>query len=770
MPASSPGYPPVVVDYTKNTLQQQLREATQALAAARAEAAASQHLLAHALHEASEGLLLVDAAQCVRQVNEALCRRFGLSAPPARWVGQPAALLVAELHPHLADPAALDHLLAHPAPGYHLLPLCGQQAVAVQVRPLPTAAGGGYLLSIRPVPTAPPPAVAQAILDALPAAVLVHDAQGSLVYQNPAMQQLARHADPVGLTALAGSPARATEAPAPPPVAEARLTLGSGEVRWVQCTHGPVPAPGGGPPLGLVLGTDITDLKHAQQVLQRARDEAEAAAQAREAFLATMSHEIRTPLTGVLGMADQLAKTPLDGQQQQLLSIMRTSGHFLLRVLNETLDMSQVTSGKPALAHAPFEFCEVAREALAPLAWQATQKGLDFQLLPVGGPAPYPQVLGDGHRLRQILVNLVGNALKFTSQGFVHVRSQVLARAADSLTLQVEVADSGIGMAVGEQARIFDLFTQASPAIRPQYGGSGLGLGICRALVQHMGGTLGVASQPGVGSTFTFMLTLPLAVPDLRPALPATGATRAGALAGLRVLLVDDNEISRSVARYLLLHWGATVHEAGSGAEALASFAAHPVEVILLDIEMPGLSGLEILAQLRQHPDPRRAATPAIALTANAFRADTERYLAAGFAAHLAKPFSEEGLYQQLVGYCPVAAPGIPDLTYLHTQAQGNEALITKIISAFLRNTPPLVLDLRTAADAGHWAAVASLAHHLRSNMQVLGIRAEADCLAVLQGPLPAEPGRTAQAFAHAARQLADGLATALRVLPGYLP
>ena len=759
------GYSPEVVDCVSEAfLQHQLREAARALATARAELAASEHLLAQALHEASEGLLLVDAAQRVHQVNEALCGCFGLSTPPACWVGQPVALLVAELRQQLADPAALDHLLAHPAPGYHRLPLCNQQAVAVQVRPLPTAAGGGYLLSTRPAPAAPPQAGAQAILDALPAAVLVRDAQGHVVYQNLAMQQLAHEAlaDPAGLTAFS--------AEAPPLMADTCLSLGAEETCWLRCAHGVVPAVGSEPPLAVVVGTDITDLKRTQQALQQARDGAEAATQAREAFLATMSHEIRTPLTGVLGMADQLANTPLDGQQRQLLSIMRTSGHFLLSVLNETLDMSQVTSGKLALAHVPFEFCALVHEALAPLAWQATQKGLDFQLLPVGGQAPYPWVLGDDHRLRQVLVNLVGNALKFTAQGFVHVRSQVLARTADALTLQIEVADSGIGMAAGEQAHVFDLFAQASPAIRAQYGGSGLGLGICRALVQHMGGTLSVASQPGAGSTFTFTLTLPLAVPDLRPALPATSAPRAGTLAGLRVLLVDDNEISRGVARYLLLHWGATVHEASSGAEALALFADHPVEVVLLDIEMPGLSGLEVLAQLRQHSDSQRAATPVIAFTANAFRADTERYLAAGFAAHLAKPFGEEGLYQQLVGYCPVAAPGIPDLTYLHTQAHGNEALITKIINAFLRNTPPLLLDLRAAVDAGRWAAAASLVHHLRSNMQVLGIRAEAGCLAVLQGPLPAGPGPAAQAFARAARQLADGLATALRVLPGYLP
>jgi signal transduction histidine kinase len=414
------------------------------------------------------------------------------------------------------------------------------------------------------------------------------------------------------------------------------LTLDLGEVRWLQTVTCPLPGPDG-EALGLSIGTDITARVAAKQASQRAREVAEAAMQAKETFLACMSHEIRTPLNGVLDMADQLAKTPLAPQQQHLLSIVRTSGHFLLGVLNNYLDMSKISRSKLELAQAPFELCQLASEALALLAWQATDKGLDFACTPLGQPAPFPLVLGDSHRLNQVLVNLVGNALKFTSQGYVHVRSRVLAQTDDTLTLQVAVADSGIGIGIAadKQEVIFEFFTQASPDIQRQYGGSGLGLSLCRALVQRMGGTLTVASQPGTGSTFTVELTLPKAVPTLRPATLAAPPGQANSLASLRVLLVDDNEINRSVTRFQLAPWGTVLHEAGSGPEALALLAAQPFDVVLLDIQMPGMDGLEVLAALRRHPDPQRAATPAIAFTANAFRADTERYLAAGFASYL---------------------------------------------------------------------------------------------------------------------------------------
>ena len=767
---SAPDRPPTLrpEPLGKVAARQRIRELEQAVAAAQADAFAVRKLLDDSLQETGEGLLLVNKEGRVRLLNEALCGLFGLGPPPASWLGQPAALLLAQLRTRLAEPAALDHLLARPATGYAALTLANLQLIELKVRPLAPAAGGGYLLCGRLATSSPGARRRQqdatlAFTSAQnPHPVLRLSATGEQLYANAAAEQILA-ALPSAALLQAELRARTQAALHDGQTSKTSINLDDNYLFEVAVV------PFAAANYANVYLVDISPRYRAEQALRRAKEAAEAAAAAREAFLAHMSHEIRTPLNGVLGMATQLAKTPLDSQQQQLLSIVRTSGHFLLGVLNDVLDMSKITSGKLELDQAPFEFCQVASEALALLAWQAAEKGLEFKFLPLGQPAPYPWLLGDAHRLSQVLVNLVGNALKFTDQGHVHVRSRVLAQTADALTLQIEVADSGSGIAADKQELIFEFFTQEHPAIQQQYGGSGLGLSICRALVQQMGGTLAVASQPGAGSTFALVLTLPRAVPELRPAPTPAPASRAGSLAGLRVLLVDDNEINRSVARYLLAHWGTTLHEASNGAEALALLQSQPFEVVLLDIQMPGLSGLDVLRQLRQHPDPQRAATPAIAFTANAFRADAERYLAAGFTDYLTKPFSEDSLYEKLGAYRG-AAPASFDLAYLHAQAQGNQALISKIISAFLRNTPPLLADLRAAADAGHWSEAATLAHHLQSNIQVLGIRHTEASLATLRQPPPAAAGPAATAYAQAAHQLADHLAAAVRALPDYLP
>jgi PAS domain S-box-containing protein len=857
----------------------QAHKLEQAMDAARLEAATTQHLLAQSLDEAQVGLLLVEATQQVRLVNASLLSLLDLAQPPAYWPGQPAALLEARLRAQLAEPAAFDHLLAHPAEGYVMLPRLHLPPIELKVSRLLPSVGGGYLLCSRGLagaagaPALPAlascadqnaypvlrlslagevtyanPAAArllaglaeqtpwlaalrellgralvtactmqedlgteasqywqatvvpfaalgyaevylldttsrhqakqlarqqqaftQAVLDTMPAVVFVHDAQGNFRFQNQAMRALEvqvpawqplAHAAPAHQDFAYDAEAQRTGQVLH---GEECLTLASGAVRWFRTVKVPLPAVDG-EPLLLGMGIDITELKQAQHALQHAKEVAEAAARTREALLATMSHELRTPLTGVLGMADQLAKTPLSSQQQQLLSIVRTSGHFLLTALNDVLDISRITSGQFELEQTPFEFGQVATEALALLAWQASEKGLDFKLLPARPADPHPLVVGDSHRLSQVLVNLVGNAIKFTPHGHVHVRSQVLAQTDDDLTLQVEVADSGPGIAADKLDAIFEFFTQESPAIQRQHGGSGLGLSICRALVQRMGGTLQVASQPGVGSTFTLVLTLPKALPTLRAARPQASPGRAGSLAGLRVLLVEDNELARRVARYLLEHWGTALQEASDGPGALALLETQAFDVVLLDIELPGLNGLEVLARLRQHPNPQRAATPAIAFTANNRREDAERYRAAGCADCLVKPFAEDDLYRQLSTY-QAAPPAGLDLTYLRAQAQGSQALITRIISAFVRSTPAQVQELRAAAAASQWQEVARLAHHLRSGIQVLGIRHAADCLAALQLPLPAGPGAAATAFGQAAQQLADHLDAVVQAL-----
>ncbi len=393
---------------------------------------------------------------------------------------------------------------------------------------------------------------------------------------------------------------------------------------------------------------DITHRVLASKEMKRAKLAAEAAVRARENFLANMSHEIRTPMNGVLGVANLLAKTPLTAEQQEYLGIIRSSGQHLLAVLNDVLDMAKIASGKLEMNIESFNLCDSISQVVHPLALQAQEKGIAFAGTPLRESCPHPVVQADAHRLNQIILNLLSNAIKFTpAGGKVHLTSQMVAETATTLTIRFEVADTGIGMTPEVLARIFESFTQAYADTARHFGGTGLGLSISRALVEQMGGQLTVASIPDQGSTFAFTLTLPKAVAEALPGTPADLDT--GALRGVRVLLVEDNDINRMVASWTMQAWDVVVTEAEGGAEALQLFEEQPFDIVLMDIQMPGMSGLEATALLRQHPDASRAHIPVLALTANAFQTDHERYLAAGMDDCLAKPFEEPELYAKLV-------------------------------------------------------------------------------------------------------------------------
>ncbi len=421
---------------------------------------------------------------------------------------------------------------------------------------------------------------------------------------------------------------------------------GSNELRYLHYHNFVVREPGQ-PPYIVSHGHDITDRVLAGKEMKRAKLTAEAAVRARENFLANMSHEIRTPMNGVLGVANLLAKTPLTAEQQEYLRIIRSSGQHLLAVLNDVLDMAKITSGKLELNLESFNICDSMQQAIQPLALQATEKGILFQGQPLSDSSPFPVVRGDAHRLNQIMINLVSNAIKFTpAGGRVQVESELLAETPEALTLRFRVTDTGIGMTPEVVARIFESFTQAYTDTSRRFGGTGLGLSISRALVEQMNGHLTVESTPGVGSCFAFTLTLPKG--STAAAAPAPTGVDTGQMRGIRVLLVEDNDINRMVAAWTMQAWGIEVTEAESGAEGVELFNQHPFDVVLMDIQMPGMSGLEATALIRQHPESGRAHVPVLALTANAFRADHERYLAAGMDDCLAKPFEEAELYAKL--------------------------------------------------------------------------------------------------------------------------
>ena len=528
----------------------------------------------------------------------------------------------------------------------------------------------------------------------------------------------------------------------------------------------------------MVLGVDsnITELKRVQQALRSAKEAAEENARVKQEFLANMSHEVRTPLNGILGLAGLLAKSPLDDTQTHYLTLVRQSADHLLVVINDVLSAAQLGAGKLRLEHIPFDLYALLRDTLDSLQMRATEKNLRLRLeLP---PAAAPRlVLGDPHRLRQIVLNLLGNALKFTNQGEVTLSGHWLVEGQAAVTFHLAVRDTGIGIPADKLATIFEPFTQASASTAREFGGSGLGLSISRDLVELLGGHIWAESTPGQGSTFYIELPLPPA----QPAAPETESEAAAVPATLppcRVLLAEDNAVNQLLAATLLRGWGAAVDTAANGLQALELFEQTIYDVVLMDIQMPGMDGVTAARHMLSHPDPRRAATPIVALTAHALPGEAARCRQAGFAHYLSKPFREAKLRAVLhqlltagLGTAPPvpypapdteppqlaepSAPGAPltvDLSELHRIGANDPGFVRHMVGLFVRTTEPLLARLPEQLRQRQWAALGADAHFLKSSVGGLGLHAllpllrELEQLSQPDGPAPNEAQVTAQA------------------------
>ena len=380
----------------------------------------------------------------------------------------------------------------------------------------------------------------------------------------------------------------------------------------------------------------IQELEKAKADLIVSRDQAETATHAKSRFLANMSHEVRTPLNGILGMTSLMLDGPMTGVQREYARAIKVSGEALLHLVSDVLDFSKIEAGRMELENVDFDVTSLMQDIHKSFAYAAQQKNLNLVL--EADPQVPAFLKGDPARLRQILMNLIGNAIKFTSKGEVRVRVLCLSRQTESAQIRFDVFDSGIGIAPESARNLFQEFVQADTSTTRQFGGTGLGLSISKHLVQQMGGKIGVESKLGQGSDFWMTLTLPLGqeilnskADDLMQPFPARDEP-------WKVLVAEDNSVNQIVIMKILENFGVSAEVVVNGIEAIRSLKAKKFDLVLMDCQMPEMDGYEATALIRKDPEIPDNRIPIIAMTANALKGDRERALDAGMDDYMSKP------------------------------------------------------------------------------------------------------------------------------------
>ncbi len=522
------------------------------------------------------------------------------------------------------------------------------------------------------------------------------------------------------------------------------------------------------------------ELQRANAALQERTRELAEASRAKTQFLANVSHEIRTPMNGIMGMARLLQESPLAAPQREFAEIIVSSARSLLRIIDDILDTAKIEAGVFDLDNVDFELRRMVGDVVRLMAPEAEGKGVS--LTATVDPGVPEAAHGDPGRLRQALLNFVGNAVKFTERGEVAVRVEAVPSAGDGHVIRFEVRDTGVGIGPAALARLFTPFSQGDSSTTRRFGGTGLGLAISRRLVEMMGGRIDVSSEVGVGSTFSFTAKLARAEGTAtgEPASSLPDAPEARAPRRGRVLVAEDNPVNQTVTVRMLERLGFAADVVGTGQEAAAAARRQVYDAILMDGQMPGMDGYEATARIREFEGPVRH-TPVIALTASAMRADRERCLAAGMDDYVAKPMSPEQLEVVLARWVPKSgvvaqtaaapAPAVPEGPIDWTMVADLLALtppdfLVDLLGLFFRDAATALTDLRIAWREDDLVSWARVAHKLRGSCATLGARAMMDLCARMEDLDDATMLATGEAMLET---LEAEFATARTLLSGHV-
>jgi len=519
-----------------------------------------------------------------------------------------------------------------------------------------------------------------------------------------------------------------------PPVHELRVMTKTGAYRYAEITS--VPLKEHGEVVTIIgIARDVTVRKEAELELIRAKNFAEQSKKYQEQFLANISHEIRTPMNAILGMSQLLLQSKMDTNQTEFINAIRLSAENLLVIINDILDLSKIQAGKMTFEEVPFNLIELINGLNNTIQFKVDEKKLSYSA--IIDKSVHPNLIGDQIRINQVLLNLLGNAVKFTESGSVKLEIRQLNKNRDNIEIAFIVSDTGIGIPKDKFELIFDTFKQANTDTARKYGGTGLGLTISKQLVELMGGSITVDSEVGVGSRFTVILRFNKSAKSSKQYPSEVASEDPKGFNGLRVLVAEDNNFNKLLIKNILYGWGCEVDMADNGIIALEKLKNHDYDIVLMDIQMPEMDGYEATMNIRQHFEEPKRSIPVIAVTAHATVAEQEKCAKAGMNEFVSKPINTDKLYKKIWSLLHNDGSGVgivqeenlleinqslTDLSYLQEISGGSVELMKEMIEIFINETPIMLETLEKSVKEKDWKTFREIAHKIKPSITYAGI------------------------------------------------